>query len=118
MILFMVAAAYETGRADALERGWKQIATHRFVTADRDDVRLITRFRDMIPGGGQTPFIRAKDYETGPDDETEEQGKLKAWIKEKEQFDQFVQDGSGIWIDPLELRKAREPAGIGVAGDF
>lgn len=95
MIGYIVSATVGVGEADALSRGWIQLARHRFVTPERDYFQLITRFHELTPLGNGNPICRVGDYESGPSGE----GELEAWMVEKEKFDQFVADGHGKWVD-------------------
>ena len=113
MIAYLICADEHAGFAEAEARGWKRIAFNRYVTDERDDIRVISRAAQLAPMAGQTNLIKGGDYEDGPADE----GALVRWIGgngrigEKDKFDDFVATGNGVWldIDSLHPIVAREP---------
>ena len=102
-IFYLVAATEAQGIKDAAERGWERIAAHRFVTPNKDDVRLIWRYASLLPMAGPTPMIKGSDYETGPP--PEDRMAWERWagsedrMGDKARFDAFVADGYGRWED-------------------
>lgn len=111
MIAYLVCAEDATGFSDCEERGWQRIALNRFVTEERDDIRVISRIQQLVPFAGQTAMIKGSDYENGPDGEVA----LMRWIGggngqrgEKERFDEFVATGSGAWFDIDKLHEVRQ----------
>ena len=97
MIKYLVAATEAGGVADAVGRGWERIANHRYVTPERDDVRLVWRFNQMIPDpGGVTRFVRSSDFPAEPFDRfAGELGDFR-W-PEAMQFASFVDQGHAAW---------------------
>jgi hypothetical protein len=84
--------------ADAASRGWRQVARARFVTAEKEDVRLIWRFNDLWPfPGGETPMLRGRGYEDGEGLVMEHA--LDLWIRDKQRFDEFAESGEGVWLE-------------------
>lgn len=102
-LYYIVAATEAQGVKDCMDRGWERIAAKRFVTPDKDDVRVVCRISELVPLAGKTPMVKAKGYEDGPDNEFE----LKRWagdadvgaVGEKAHFDRFIAEGHGVWID-------------------
>jgi hypothetical protein len=97
MIAYLVCCSEERGIADCMERGWIGIARLRYVTPEKDDVRIVRRASDLVPLAGKTPMLRGSDYEDGPASDDEQA--MNRWIKEKDVFDSFVASGAGEWID-------------------
>ncbi len=92
--MYMVAPSTEAGVADALARGWRQIARTRFVTPENNDIRLVCRFNEFLPAPGVTPMIKAAGYEDG-----EGALVLDNWLRDMERFDDFVASGRGVWVE-------------------
>jgi hypothetical protein len=107
MIKYLVAPTQEQGLAEAWARGWTQIAANRVITPEKDDIRIIRRATDLIPYRGERALIiRSADYEDGPPipdetaaSETYRQGLMDDWIKQKTEFDAFVEAGHGEWVE-------------------
>ena len=99
-IIYLVSASLDNGVKDAREKGWTQIGYTRFVTPGRNDVRIISRSADLVPFAGQTPMLKGSDYEDGPPAKSPEYI-LEAWIKNKNEFDRFVVEGNGVWVERL-----------------
>lgn len=95
MIAFLVSATDEGAVNFAAEKGWIRIAYSRFVTDNKDDIRAIRRFADLIAYPPKSLLIKGSDYEEGPKSEI----LLEGWIREKEKFDKFVSDELGEWIE-------------------
>lgn len=94
-VIYLVAPSIGAGVADALARGWRQIARTRFVTPEKNDIWLVCRFNEFVPfRGGATPMIKAAGY-----DEGEGALVLENWIKDMERFDEFVKSGQGVWVE-------------------
>ena len=95
-VVYLVASTETQGIKDAEARGWTRIARDRFVTPDKDDVRVVWRLEDLSVMPGGTPLMKGSDYETGP---------WNPWLGsdekpgEKARFDGFVKDGAGQWIE-------------------
>lgn len=67
MIKYLVARTEIGGVDDAQRRGWTRVAKDRFATPEKDDVRLVWRFNQMIPDpGGVTRFVMSKDFPVDP----------------------------------------------------
>lgn len=96
-VMYLVAASEEGGVADAQARGWSRIARSRFATPERDDVRVVWRFADLVQTGGLTMMIKGADYDT-----SEAPGWLGTdeSLGEKEQFDRFATFYGGEWVNP------------------
>jgi hypothetical protein len=94
-VMYLVAPSVEAGVADALARGWRQIARSRFVTPESNDIWLVCRFNEFVPFRGEaTRLIKAAGYEDG-----EGALVLENWIKSMEKFDEFVESGQGVWVE-------------------
>ena len=99
-VMYLVAPSVEAGVADALARGWRQIARTRFVTPENNDIWLVCRFNEFVPFRGEaTPMIKAAGY-----DEGEGALVLENWIKDMERFEEFVESGAGEWVDSWDTR--------------
>lgn len=89
MIFYFVTTNEIEAFKEAGRRGWERIARNRFVTAAKDDVRVVRRFTDMVPAkDGPTRLVKAPDFPA----ETAEGS-------EAAKFERFVADGHGVWID-------------------
>ena len=96
LVFYLVAPSVEAGVAHALARGWIQTARSRFVTREKEDVRLIDRFNDLVPfAGGPTPMIKSDGYEDGKGLAPHQ---IDRWVKDVERFNKFVDDGLGEWL--------------------
>lgn len=82
-IIYLIARDNASGRREALRRGWKMLGYARFATDDRDDVRLVTRFSEMVPMPNLR-LVRGPDFNTHP---------------EAEDFDGFVEQGLARWME-------------------
>jgi hypothetical protein len=97
-VFYLIAPSVEGGVADAASRGWQQVARTRFVTAEKEDVRLICRFNELVPfPDGSTPMLRGSGYEDGEGLVMEHT--LDQWIKDKQRFDEFAESGEGVWLE-------------------
>lgn len=99
MIAYLVTSNPSPNAADeyALSKKWIKVAAFRWATPERDEIRVIHRMADLALFSNGTRLIKAPDYEDGPERATEDA--LEAWIAEKEQFDRFVAEGAGKWIE-------------------
>ena len=99
-VLYLVAATEASGIKEAEGRGWTRIARLRFVTPEKDDVRVVSRLNDVLVQPAKTPLIKGGDYDDGPDSEWD----MARWAGdeqrtgEKERFDGFVAEGNGVWV--------------------
>lgn len=98
-VFYLVSPSVAVGISDAMSRGWRQVARGRFATGKNDDVRLITRFRELVPNEkmglpGPTQMFRGLGYEDG-----EGCFSLDRWIDDKGRFDEFVASGAGVWME-------------------
>jgi hypothetical protein len=107
-VMFMVSPSIEAATADALARGWKQIARGRFVIEGGSArtaqlVVAICRFNELPRADsmpmyfgpeGKLPMIKAAGYEDGVGCFV-----LENWIKDMDKFDEFVKSGQGVWVD-------------------
>lgn len=82
MIIYLIANDRQEGLDFAESRGWHIIAANRFATPEKDDVRLVTIYNEMMPIPSGTRMIRA--YIEHP------QAAL---------FDDLVARGGATWID-------------------
>jgi hypothetical protein len=97
-VFYLVAPSVEVGVADAASRGWRQVARARFVTAEKEDVRLICRFNELVPfPGGSTPMLRAAGYAEGAG--LVEKHALERWLEDMGRFDEFAESGEGVWLE-------------------
>jgi len=118
MIFYLLAPTTDQALAEAEKRGWTRIARARCVTPKRDEVRLISRFSDLVPvvsphptKGATTWIMRAASYKDGPP-ATDPLGRL-AWLGDEEtgqvgdkaKFEKFIADGHGKWFDHDEPRR-------------
>lgn len=87
MILYLVCCSDAAGFADAKKRGWTRLARNRYATAEKDDVRVVRRFAEMIPLPGRTMLIKGADFPEEP-----AEGSQAAL------FAEFVAAGHGEWI--------------------
>lgn len=100
-VFYLVAATEAQGIKDAEARGWSRIARSRFVTPEKDDVRVVWKLDDLIPLPGGTPMIQGSDYESGPSSDWG----MARWAGddqhegEKARFDKFVAEGNGEWVE-------------------
>lgn len=92
-VFYLVCPSVEAGVEDALGRGWRQVARARFVTDANEDVRLVTRFQEMIPFPGVTPMVKGRGYDSG-----EGTLFLERWIEDAGRFDAFAASGQGEWL--------------------
>ncbi len=94
-IKYLISATDEQGVADAAKHGWTRIALARFASPNKDDIRLVWRFSEFhTQPGGKVLMVKSSDYEDGPANPD----LLERWIREKESFDRFVEDGHGEWV--------------------
>jgi hypothetical protein len=100
-VFYLVAATETQGIFDAAERGWTRIASTRFVTAEKDDVRVVCKMTDLHPIAGGTEMFKGSDYDDGPSNDF----LRRRWLGdgdvrgEKDRFDAFVAEGNGQWLD-------------------
>lgn len=83
MIVYLIARNNALGRIEARRRGWEQVAYARFAGSQKEDIRLITRFADMLPAPNLR-LVKAADFEQHP---------------EAAQFEKFVADGLARWLE-------------------
>lgn len=83
-VIYLIARNNASGRAEATRRGWKMLAYARFATPERDDVRLVTRFSEMVPMPNLR-LARGADFDAHP---------------EAKEFDGFVEEGLARWLEP------------------
>lgn len=96
-VFYLIAPSVEVGIADAVGRGWRQVARARFVTQQNEDVRLITRYHDLLPFPGSTPMVRARGYADGAG--LAEKHAVDRWLEDMERFDGFAASGQGVWLE-------------------
>jgi hypothetical protein len=97
-VFYLIAPSVEGGVAEAAARGWQQVARTRFVTAEKEDVRLICRFNELVPfPDGATPMLRAAGYADGVG--LVEKHALERWIEDMGRFDEFAESGEGVWLE-------------------
>lgn len=87
MIAYFVTTDRAKAEAEARGHGWVQVAVGRWMTPDRDDLRLITHVRQftLIPGGSYLlPAADLKD--AAPENE-------QPW-----RFKQMVESGAAHWV--------------------
>jgi hypothetical protein len=95
-LAYLVSPSIEAGVVEARGRGWTQIARGRFVVEDGGgEVRVVSRFADLLPQPGVMRLMRGAGYEDG-----EGAVSLERWIKEKGEFDRYVEAGLGEWVSP------------------
>lgn len=90
-VIYLVCGTNACGVEDALAMGYTAIAINRFATPEKDDVRVVRRYHEMIPLAGVTQMIRGSDFTANP---------------EAREFVQFVESGRGRWIGEPELPDA------------
>ena len=99
-VFYLVSATEEQGIKDAASRGWERIANARFVTPEKDDIRVVCRVSDLHPLAGVTPMYKGSDYDEGP----EVKFLRDRWLGEegrageREKFERFVAEGNGQWV--------------------
>jgi hypothetical protein len=96
-VFYLVAPSVEVGVAEAASRGWDRINRSRFTTPEKEDVRLICRFNELVPFPGGTPMVRASGYADGVG--LVEKHALERWIEDMGRFDEFVESGQGVWLE-------------------
>lgn len=121
MIMYLVSATRQAGVRAAMERGWTRIAASRFATAEKHDVRVITRASELVPLSGVTLLIKGDDYEAGP--AAEDTVAFAAWAGDagqKFEFDRFVLSGRGRWIEDTASAAlgGRDAGGAGAVPAF
>ena len=99
-VAYQVNAVHEVGVAEAIAKGWTQIAYSRFVTPEKHDIRLVTRANELIPMTPRTPMFRGADYDDGPPGDPEDRP-VMLWLKEKAAIDKFVAESNGVWVERL-----------------
>lgn len=83
MIRYLVCGSEAAGVADGERRGWVRVARRRFATGERDDVRVVWRFGDMVPHpSGVTEFVCGDDLD-----------------RVAPEFGEFVASGRARWVD-------------------
>jgi len=97
-VVYLVAASLDQGVKDCRERGWQQIAYTRFVTPERNDVRVVCRGSDVTPFAGRTPLVKGSDYDEGPGEKAP-QHMQDSWLKMRIDVDRFVEEGNGEWVE-------------------
>ncbi len=100
-VVFLVAPSEAQGLQDAAARGWVRIARSRFVTQEKDDVRLACRMDDILVVPGGTLMIRGADYYSGPSgaDAMNRWAECREGEGERARFEKFVDAGAGRWIE-------------------
>lgn len=84
MIYFFICANENAGREECRERGWVQVGADRFYTPNRDDIRLVRRFTDIVLLPGGTWFIPAKDFYDNP---------------QKDEYLKLIDLGAAQWLE-------------------
>jgi hypothetical protein len=95
-IVYLVCSSIESGVKDAEARGCTRIGRTRFATPLKDDLRVVSRFIEMIPMAGMTTLIKASDFEDMPNSPSELV--QERWLENHDAFEQFVADGHGQWV--------------------
>lgn len=97
MILFLCSPWHWDKVAEwARARGWTRTAAGRFVTQDRDDVRLVRRMSDFAPlSGAASCMAKGPGYDDGPEGDTP--ARREEWAQSRQDFDEFVASGRGRW---------------------
>lgn len=90
-VKYLICATDPRGIADAIALGYTAIAINRFATPEKNDIRVVRRFHDLIPLAGVTQMIRGSDFKMNP---------------EAGEFERFVESGRGRWIGEPELPDA------------
>jgi hypothetical protein len=64
---------------------------------EKEDVRLICRFNELVPFPVGTPMVRAAGYADGAG--LVEKHALERWLEDMERFDDFAKSGGGEWLE-------------------
>jgi hypothetical protein len=92
MLFFLICADEEIGRRECHARGWVQAGVTRFYTPERDDVRVIRRYVDVVLMPGGTWLMAGSDFWDNPD---------------AERFCELVSGGHANWL--TNHRPGRRP---------
>lgn len=96
-IIYLACSAEAIGIADAAARQAERIGRLRFALPNKDDLRVVRNFNEMVPMAGKTPLIRGSDYDAMPDSDNEMV--LERWQENHDAFERFVADGYGEWVE-------------------
>jgi hypothetical protein len=100
-IIYLIAGTVAQGVKDAEARGCTRIAAQRLADPEKNDIRVVTRFNDMVPMAGKTEMIRGSDFDTMPD--VPQLMALEIWQANHDDFEKYVADGHGEWVELKEV---------------